>query len=68
MTNAEKIRAMNDEQLAEWLEERLGTGREWFDAWSCNRCQAENAGQCPHPEDGSCPRIGGEVLDWLKAE
>ena len=68
MTNAEKIRAMNDEQLAEWIADILGKGFEWFDARSCNLCQAENAGRCPHPEDYGCKRIGEEILDWLKSE
>lgn len=68
MTNAERIRAMSDEQLAEWIADILGKGFEGFDAWTCNRCQAENAGRCPHPEDGACPRTGEEIRDWLKAE
>ena len=68
MTNAEKIRAMNDEELAQWLDKTLSAGREWFDARTCDRCQAENAGRCPHPEDEGCTHIDREIKDWLEAQ
>ena len=68
MTNAERIRAMSDEQLAEWIADALGKGFEWFDARTCGMCQAENAGRCPHPEECACQKISNEILDWLKSE
>lgn len=67
MTNADKIRAMSSEQLAAWLDAALSSGREWFDARTCNLCKAENAGRCPEPEDGACTRMAGAILDWLEA-
>lgn len=68
MTNAERIRTMTDEELALWINEVIGKGIEWFDARSCERCQKENAGRCPHPEDGGCDKLDSEIMDWLTAE
>ena len=67
MTNADKIRAMTNEELAAWLGQALNTGREWFDARLCKLCLTENAGRCPHPEDEACPKIDREIIDWLEA-
>ena len=68
MTNAERIRDMSDDELALWINEVIGLGIEWFDAQSCERCKAENAGRCPHPEDGGCDKLDSTVMDWLKSE
>ena len=68
MTNAERIRAMNDEELALWIGDVIGQGIEWFDARSCERCKKENGGSCPHPEDGGCDKLDGVIVDWLTAE
>ena len=68
MTNADKIRSMSDEELEAWLEKTLNGGHEWFWARSCNLCQGEHGGKCPIPEDDTCIKMGGEILEWLKAE
>lgn len=68
MTNAERIRSMNDDELAALIGDIVGRGIEWFDARSCDRCKAENAGQCPHPEDGGCDKLDSVIEDWLAAE
>ena len=68
MTNAERIRAMSDGELAAWINEILERGIEWFDARTCDLCKAENAGRCPQPEDEGCLNIGNEIIDWLKSE
>ena len=65
MTNADKIRAMNDEELAAWLKKALSGGREWFSAWMCDRCLAAHGGRCPLPDDDACDKVGDEVLLWL---
>lgn len=66
MTNADKIRAMNDEELAACLGEMLEGGRERFSKWMCDRCLAENGGRCPLPDDDTCDKGGDEVLLWLR--
>ena len=68
MTNAERIRAMSDEELAQWINEVIGRGIEWFDARSCERCKKENGSRCPHPEDGGCDKLDSNIVDWLKSE
>lgn len=66
MTNADKIRAMNDEELAAWVRKAVCGGLEWFQAWMCDRCLAEHGGRCPLPEDDACGQLGDEVLLWLR--
>ena len=68
MTNAEKIRAMTDEELGAFLTWATGVGMEWFEARACRQCQADHDGNCPTGESDSClAPHGWEVLDWLKA-
>ena len=67
MTNADKIRAMTDEELEAWLKKALNGGYEWFEAWACNRCHAENGGRCPKTDDERCSGWDRELLEWLKA-
>lgn len=68
MTNADKIRSMNDEELDGCLDKILSGGFEWFWAQVCNICKAEHGGKCPAGDNGPCTNIGWEILDWLKAE
>lgn len=68
MTNADKIRAMSDEELAAWLAKTLSSGREWFDARSCNLCKAKNAGRCPTGENATClVPAGSEIMEYLQS-
>ncbi len=66
MTNAERIRAMSDEEMAEFITETIENGHEWFDRRQCDLCKKENNGQCINPGDEPCERAGYAVLDWLK--
>lgn len=68
MTNADKIRAMTDEELAACITGIAGRGLEWFYSRSCNLCQAEHGGKCPTGESDTCliPN-DSEVLGWLTA-
>ena len=68
MTNADKIRSMNDEELEAWLKKALNGGHEWFYSWACNRCKAENGDRCPTAADDTCGRESREILEWLKSE
>ena len=68
MTNADKIRSMNDEELEAWLKKTLNGGIEWFWAWSCNLCKSEHGGKCSSDEHGGCIKMDGEIQDWLKAK
>lgn len=61
MTNADKMRSMNDEELE-------NSGIEWFWTWSCNICKAEHDGTCPSGGYGGCIKMDREIQDWLKAE
>jgi hypothetical protein len=54
MTNADKIRSMTDEQLAEWL----GT----FDMDICENCAMENK---PYCEKAMCTK---QWQKWVKQE
>ena len=61
MTNADRIRSMTDEELADWI---YGQSDEWS-----NWCPRE----APiNPETLECLRNGGDcgkcILDWLKEE
>ena len=68
MTNADKIRAMTNAELAEWLCGVLSEGREWFDARSCRTCQTEHGGKCPTGESNTCLISDAvSVRDWLAA-
>lgn len=68
MTNADKIRAMTDEELAACLTKIVAGGWEWFNARACNLCQAEHGGKCPTGESDTClVAEGTEIMDWLKA-
>ena len=68
MTNADRIRAMTDAELADWLCGVLSNGREWFDARSCKLCQAEHGGKCPTGESYTCiVPYDAEIFDWLTA-
>jgi len=68
MTNADKIRAMNDVDLAAWVREVLNEGDNMFGKWMCDRCLAEHGGECPHPIDEGCDKCGQEILLWLQEE
>jgi len=66
MTNADKIRAMNDAELADWLGQALDGGHEWFWGWACERCKTANGGACPCQDDDPCPDTGHEIMNWLQ--
>lgn len=67
MTNAEKIRAMNDEELAICLTKIAGNGLEWFNSRACKLCQEKHGGECPTGESDTCiVPYGTEIMDWLK--
>ena len=53
-TNADRIRSMTDEELAEWI-------NEWFDCGNC----AEFFGNTPCSRDKDCVKVW---LEWLKEE
>lgn len=68
MTNAEKIRTMTDEELAEGIARIADGGMEWFSNRACNLCQAEHGGKCPTGESDGCPMISdSDIMSWLKA-
>ena len=68
MTNADKIRAMNDTELEACLTKIMEGGFEWFNSRSCDRCRAEHGGECPTGESATCiVPFGSEIMDWLKA-
>lgn len=54
MTNAEKIRSMSDEELAEFLA---------YNAY-CEECYVKKDDSCCYP-DGTCKQ---KHLDWLQSE
>jgi hypothetical protein len=58
MTNAEKVRAMSDEELAEWF----------ADFWDCNDCsEHERLGDCPLLREEPCDQKCKEhCLEWLQ--
>lgn len=66
MTNADKIRAMSDEELAVCLTKIAADGFEGFEARSCKLCQEKHGGKCPTGESETCIfPYGSEVMDWL---
>ena len=68
MTNADKIRTMTNEELADCLTRIAGNGLEWFVSQSCNLCQAEHGGKCPTGDENTCiVPFGSEIMDWLEA-
>ena len=68
MTNADKIRAMNDEELAACLATIAAGGLEAFDSRSCKLCQAKHGGTCPTGDSDTClVPYDSEIMDWLKA-
>lgn len=58
MTNAEKIRTMSDEELAEFLY-RIATSAE------CNICQMKRGWVCSKTENETC---NDGVVKWLQSE
>lgn len=66
MTNADKIRAMNDVELAAWIDKTLEEGRERFCVWLCDRCLEENSGRCPMPDEEPCDKVDDVLLLWLR--
>lgn len=54
LTNADRIRAMSDEELAKWL---------WFKTGKC-----PPFGYCPHPDLEKPCVVEDCWLDWLKQE
>ena len=56
ITNADRIRAMTDEELAVQLEAFCET----------SECRAENGAVCPLIHDCPMDKIGVSWLDWLK--
>jgi hypothetical protein len=66
MTNAEKIRNMSDEELAEWLDKISNQDRKDWDSVGCFHCI--NHGTHHYPKDcGDCEWKFG-ILHWLKSE
>lgn len=66
MTNADKIRTMNDEELAEWLDKQLNQDREDWDSIGCYSCLFYKTHHYPE-ECENCVYKGG-ILSWLKKE
>lgn len=68
MTNADKIRAMTDEELDAFLARIAGGGMEWFYSRSCNLCQAKHGGKCPTGESDTClVPFDSDIKEWLAA-
>ena len=72
MTNADRIRQMDDEQLAELLRDVKDRGWEFFCDAVCNHCRDANEGECPTHAEGPCdPRYSpteDDVINWLRLE
>jgi len=56
MTNADKIRSMTDEQLAEWIMRYVDP---------CALCAFRKRGSCGAPQNKGC---GMGRLEWVKRE
>lgn len=66
MTNADKIRAMKNEELAEWIDKQHNQERQDWESLGCYDCI--NYGTHHYPNDcGDCEWKGG-ILSWLKKE
>lgn len=66
MTNADKIRNMTDEELAEWLDKMSNQDRfDWGDI-GCSNCVYYGTHHYPN-DCGDCEwKLG--LLNWLKTE
>jgi len=66
ITNADIIRSMTDEELAEWLDKQHNQEREDWEDVGCYHCV--NYGTHHQPTDcGDCEWLGG-LLQWLRRE
>lgn len=66
MTNSEKIRSMNDKELAAWLEKISNRETEEFEGLGCYDCVYY--GTHHYPSDcGHCEWKFG-ILEWLKSK
>lgn len=52
-TNADRIRSMSDEELAEWLDKIIN---------DCDFCMCHESGICT----GSTPDCPRKIIDWLR--
>lgn len=70
MTNAEKIRTMNDEELADFLVEIENCGRmaEYFTGFRCNDCEFHSSGHCSKTECIFPISIEDDIKYWLNHE
>lgn len=66
MTNADKIRAMTDEELAEWIDKHHNQDREDWDSLGCYHCIYYKTHHQPK-DCGVCEWKDG-ILGWLKRE
>lgn len=66
MTNADKIRAMKDEELAEWIDKQYNQNRLDCESIGCYNCMRYNTHHYPN-DCGDCEWKNG-VLSWLKEE
>ena len=66
MTNADKIRAMTDEELAEWIDKWTNEDREDWDYLGCYKCIYYKTHHYPN-DCGDCEWKYG-VLNWLRQE
>ncbi|NFQ85135.1 hypothetical protein FDG04_07395 [Clostridium sporogenes] len=66
MTNAERIRAMTDEELAEWIDKQVNGDREDWESLGCYRCMYYRTHHQPE-ECEKCEWKDG-ILEWLKKE
>lgn len=66
MTNADKIRKMTDEELADWIDRQYNEERDDWDTIGCYSCT--NYKTHHYPDDcGDCKYKDG-ILAWLKKE
>lgn len=57
-TNADRIRAMSDEELATFLVQTM----------TCTACRDMHGGECPKPKDYKEKKCSDMILEWLKQE
>lgn len=64
MTNADKIRAMTDEELAEWIDKQTNQDREDWESLGCYDCIYHKTHHYTY-DCGDCEWKHG-ILNWLK--